>query len=367
MNKLCFILPSMDAGGVENYVLRYLRQYPIDGVTLLIRSKNRGDLQYDYEKTNVRINTQTIGHLNIWEWFKVYRFFLECKFTTVCDFGGNFAGPIMFLAKLAGVKHRITFYRRSSNAFSESAIKLMYNTWVNRLVYRYSTRILSNSQHAFDFFFPYAPKDEQRFRVIPNGVDLSVYQKECEQADTRSELNVPADRFIVGHVGRLDWSKNHETIFKVARKFKDTNSMAIFVFAGKGTDTKAFKDKLKAYGIEDVCIGLGLLDNLPVFYKTMDLFYFPSVTEGQPNALIEAMVAGTPTLTSNIPSIKEMMPPEMQKLLINPLDDQKAFTQIQQCMDDHSYLNKFKVDVAYYDTFDSSRNFGMFREELFRE
>ena len=67
-------------------------------------------------------------------------------------------------------------------------------------------------------------------------------------------------------------------------------------------------------------ICLGLSKQLPLVYRSLDFFYFPSVTEGQPNALIEAMLSGLPILASDIKPIKEALPPEMDSRLMAPLE-----------------------------------------------
>ncbi len=364
MGTICIILPGLHAGGVENYVLRFL-QYVREGdsVTVFVRSRHKGDLYELYRRTDASIHFQPIGHLNPFDWYKTYKFFVQQRFDAVCDVGGNFAGPTMLLAHLAGVPNRIAFFRRSSNAFKETTLRLAYNRWVNQLVKAHSTRILSNSQHALDFFFPKI-KDDHRFGIIPNGVDYSAYQLDIDKPAARSTFELPTDRFIVGHIGRYDWSKNHETIFKVARMLKTSNCMVNFVFAGKGTDSEAFQERLKSHGIQDICVGLGLQDNLPMLYKAMDLFYFPSITEGQPNALIEAMMAGLPVLTSNIPPIQEMMPSEMKGLLLDPMNAGNASAEIVRCIEDPAYAEKFVVSADFLEQFDAERNFKRFREEL---
>src|SRR5690606_15090444 len=69
-----------------------------------------------------------------------------------------------------------------------------------------------------------------------------------------------------------------------------------------------------------------LLENrkdIPKVLNAFDLYYFPSITEGQPNALIEAWIKGIPFLASNIKPIKDIVPEELYSYLSNPLDAEK--------------------------------------------
>jgi len=132
----------------------------------------------------------------------------------------------------------------------------------------------------------------------------------------RTMLGLTSKGIIVGHVGRYDPAKNHETIFRVAAEVVKREPSVKFVFCGKGTDSAAFRRRLDFHGIENQCIALGLQPNMPRVYRCFDVFYFPSVTEGQPNALIEAQLSKVPFIASNIPGIRDVVPPTLRSELI---------------------------------------------------
>jgi glycosyltransferase involved in cell wall biosynthesis len=174
----------------------------------------------------------------------------------------------MLISRYAGVCNRISFYRRSSDAFEQKWYRQKYNKFVNSLVYKNSTKIFSNSEHAIDFFFPYRNPGDNRFKVIPNGIDPTTFNLRENKSEARRYFNLPPDRFIIGHVGRYDPAKNHETIFKVAKRLKSEEPNIIFLFAGRATDRGDFLDRVHFYGIEDICFCLGLQTKIPFLYKT---------------------------------------------------------------------------------------------------
>jgi len=365
MEKICLVLPGLQAGGIENYVLRYLIHLKdIHHIVILSRSSLNGDLLNEYQKTGVKLKHLPFDYINIFNWIDIYNYFKEENFYTVCDFGGNFAGITLLVAKLAGVNKRIVFYRRSSDAFKPTLPNKLYNYFVHRLVLRYATRILSNSAYALQFFFGPTSSSDPRFQVINNGVDKSSFTGTIDKSTARALFKLPNDTFIVGHVGRYDSSKNHETIFKVAATLYKKQIDVVFVFAGKGTDSTYFKAKLREYGIEQVCIGLGLVSSVPILYKSMDLFYFPSVTEGQPNALIEAMLSGVPILTSDIPPIKEMLEDTNSHLMINALSVSEAVTTIESVFNNPEKLRGMIVSPIDLEKYDATTNFNLFSNEL---
>lgn len=218
-----------------------------------------------------------------------------------CDFTGNFSGLILYCAKLSKIDKRIVFYRGSSNRFKETALRLFYNRIVRKLAYKYATSILSNSQSAFDFFYKKKMQDS-RFQVIYNGVNPSLIIH--INKNLRKEFAIPDNSFVVGHTGRFNNAKNHSIIIQVAEKLINKYPDIYFILCGTGVEV-GLKAKVKNLNLDK---NVKLFDNrrdIPMFLNTMDVYFFPSITEGQPNSLIEAMIMGLPFVASNISSIQE--------------------------------------------------------------
>ena len=263
-----------------------------------------------------------LGYFNPLNWIKYLRFFKLNRFDVVCDFNANFAGIPLLLARLAGVKRRFVFYRQGRDHFTQSFIKGVYNKLLNRLVYKYATQILSNSKASLAFFFFYRQSTDNRFKVIYNGVDKNWLVDDIDKEKLRAELGIPNDAFIIGHSGRLDKAKNHSTILAVAAEIIAVNKNIYFLICGKGTEE--LKDQVVKMKIQDKVILLGYRNDVNHLLKIMDAFYFPSVTEGQPNALIEAILAGLPFVASNIDAISEIIPDELKSNLVHPMDIESA-------------------------------------------
>ena len=197
-----------------------------------------------------------------------------------------------------------------------------------------------------------------RFAVIYNGINKDFFDTVFSSDEIRKDLKIPKDTFLVGHVGRVDTAKNHPTILKVARIVCKENSKIHFILAGNGTDNLVvgdFKDRIHL---------LGYRNDIRKLLAAMDLFYFPSLTEGQSNALIEAMVKGLAIISSNIEPIKETMPEKMIDELVAPLDAQKAAEKILRAAEDKSYRDSLKCKEWAIEHFDADKLFGQFKKEL---
>ena len=96
----------------------------------------------------------------------------------------------------------------------------------------------------------------------------------------------------------------------------------------------------------------------------MDLFYFPSVTEGQPNALIEAMLTGLPVITSNIEPIKETMPEYAHSTLLEPLNISAAVDLILLLIKDKNKRKEFIHKDWAENEYDIEKNFKLFSDVI---
>lgn len=316
-NNSAFFLTGLDSGGIENYLLRFLlyKAENFNEIIIFCKGGKAGQLELNYLSIpNVTIHIKKIGFFNPQDYLYIYQFLKKHKINSVCDFTGNFAGLVLFSAKLAGVNKRISFYRGSTNHFHESVLKLLYDKLVKKINYRFATNILSNSQAAFDFFYTKKEQDE-RFRVIYNGIDATKFN--LDNVNLRNEFNIPENAFIIGHTGRFNVAKNHDVIIKVAKILIDKYSDIYFILCGNGVGN-GLKNKIKEIGIEEKIRLFNNREDIPIFLNTMDAYFFPSITEGQPNALIEAMITGLPFVASNITPIKETV--GCHKYLFNPFD-----------------------------------------------
>src|SRR5690606_7163808 len=87
--------------------------------------------------------------------------------------------------------------------------------------------------------------DDGRYKVVPNGLDLNVYAAEVDKKSLKKELGIPENSFIIGHTGRLNVAKNHQSMVKVAEEIVEKHEGIYFLFCGKDTEKLALQTKSK--------------------------------------------------------------------------------------------------------------------------
>ena len=143
---------------------------------------------------------------------------------------------------------------------------------------------------------------KERIKIFHNAIDVMNYKYDEEiRSEYRKKYHLE-NKFVIGHVGRFEYPKNHEFLIDVFYEICKENENAVLVFIGKGTLESIIKEKIKNLGREERVIFLGVRNDVNAWMQAMDLFCFPSLFEGLPLVLIEAQAAGLHCLAGeNIP------------------------------------------------------------------
>ncbi|MDB4970789.1 MAG: glycosyltransferase [Myxococcales bacterium] len=143
-----------------------------------------------------------------------------------------------------------------------------------------------------------------RIEVISNSVDLAKFDSAAvgERTAARAAFGIPAGEVAIMMVARLVPPKGHADAIVAAAALRDELPLRLYI-AGTGPDEQALKQLAGAKGAPVTFLGACL--DVPKLLRAADLFLFPSIVEGMPLALIEAMAMGVACLVSDIPENRE--------------------------------------------------------------
>ena len=137
---------------------------------------------------------------------------------------------------------------------------------------------------------------------IPNAIDAEKFAFNEEiRGNLRKELGIE-DKFVVGHVGRFHYAKNHEyliDIFQSLSEKKINGQKTVLLLIGEGDAMQAIKDKVKERKLDDKVLFLGNHADIWNYYQVFDYFVFPSRFEGLPGTVVEAQASGLRTVMSD--------------------------------------------------------------------
>ena len=159
------------------------------------------------------------------------------------------------------------------------------------------------------------PRD--RLRLVRGGMEPSRLRD--VPAIDRSEFGVDDSIPVVLWVGRLDPVKGLETLIEAFRPVAGETG-AHLLLAGTGPQRGELTKLITRVGLKNRVQLLGARRDVPALLETADVFVFPSRTEGLPNALLEAMAAGCPIITTDVPGCRDLIQNEKTGLVVTYKD-----------------------------------------------
>jgi glycosyltransferase involved in cell wall biosynthesis len=158
------------------------------------------------------------------------------------------------------------------------------------------------------------------FVTVHSGIDPISYDRPIDKNAQRSNLNLNENTRLVGAVGRLGQQKAPLDFVQMAAFVHAKNPQIHFVWAGSGPLEDQARKLSKELGIAEVCHFIGECKDVPSLLGIMDCFVLPSLWEGFPIVLLEAMATGIPIVATDIPGNDESVTSGKNGWLVPPGD-----------------------------------------------
>ena len=185
--------------------------------------------------------------------------------------------------------------------------KRFYHILFDRLFAGMTDRIIVCSKSVLDFTAKQEGINEQKFYLIYNAVDQERFDIKEDREDLRAGYNLSGDDFVIGTAGSLIPKKGHAFLIEAVAKITSQIPHIRLLVIGGGPLRTGLEKMAALYGISDNVKFLGSRMDMAGLMKAMDVFVLPSLQEGFPRALIEAMYTGLPVIASNISGIPEVV------------------------------------------------------------
>ncbi|ACL16201.1 glycosyl transferase group 1 [Methanosphaerula palustris E1-9c] len=157
--------------------------------------------------------------------------------------------------------------------------------------------------------------------VIPNGFRSDIFYPR-DAVSCRTLLNLPHDRKIVLTVGYFDPIKGHTYLIEAAREIISKRKDVLFVIVGLGKLQTTLEDQIRSLGLEDHFLFAGGKPHseIPLWMNASDIFVLPSLNEGNPTVMFEALGCGLPFVGTRVGGVPEIITSETCGLLVEPAD-----------------------------------------------
>ena len=168
----------------------------------------------------------------------------------------------------------------------------------------------------------------------------------------RKELGLSEDAFVLLSVGELNKNKNHEIVIKALARLN--NSKIYYVICGAGPLHNHLNELSNKLGVGNQVKLLGFRSDIAEIYKAADLFVFPSLREGLPVSLMEAMASGLSVVCSNIRENRDLVKDGVGGYFVKPKDVDKFAQYIKDlfvCTENSKSMTEYNIEaVKFFDS-----------------
>ena len=311
MIRVLHVFGKLELGGAESRIMDIYRHIDRSKVQFdfVVHTPDRGYFEDEIIKMGGRVfRVPRFRLFNIISYKKAFREFFEDygnEFTVVHGHMTSTASIYLPIAKKAGVRTTVAHAR---SAGVDPGIKGFLTRLLRRNLWKKADYLFTCSKKAGISVFGQKAVDKGLVRFVPNAIRVGLFAFNSKyRDDIRKEYGIN-DRFVVGHVGRLHYSKNHEYLIDIFAelirmyddaKEADKGLRPALLLVGDGPIRADIEERISSLGITDDVILAGNQKDIYRFYDAMDCFVYPSRYEGLPGTVVEAQSSGLRCIISD--------------------------------------------------------------------
>lgn len=251
-------------------------------------------------------------------------------------------GPGVFIAaKLAKVPYVVMCHGSDINVFATKNIIFRMTT---KYILRKSMKIISVSNILKQNIIQHFHIEADKIQVVSCGVDTNVF-KPMEKHKARTALNVQLDCRLFIFVGDLINTKGVDTLLDAILKIKD--DALYLAYIGDGPLRGKLHDRAQKSELRNNIIFTGPIshEQVALWQNAADTLILPSLNEGMPLAIMEALSCGTPVIASKVGGIPEIVN-DKNGILIDPNNTEELVSAIRKLCDNPEYLKELTAGAS---------------------
>jgi glycosyltransferase involved in cell wall biosynthesis len=291
-NKVCLVHYTSEPGGIELLMPDIINSLQGMLFSVFVIRPSGTDKYNVYNGMTVSINRGSVNNM-----VAALRLFRYAAKNRDAIFHGFNTGPLFLLViRLARIKKVVYSIRGTvyyNSTFQKAVRKVLW-----RIALAPDYRIIANSEYSrkvfLEFLAPWKPKVSVLYNPV-NSSRLSFASKKSHEGT-----------FNIIYVGRLVYGKNMDLWLKTAESIHRVKAGVRFYIYGDGPLKDTLVRQSVEKGMQDYLFFMGFITDIATAYRQADLMLFLSGHESFGNAPVESILCGTPVITCDIPSMKEI-------------------------------------------------------------
>ena len=315
--RILYVITDLEIGGVPLHLYRLARHMSDEGFDVHVTCLSPpGPVTRMLAKTGIATSACHAG--GAWDWRAVDR--LD---GIVADLMPDIVHSFLFHANVACRFVALLGALAADTLICELQTVEVERPWhltVERLTHRWCRYVVANSPSVVDHLARRARIAPDKLALVPGGIAPAPIRDSAPAK--RASLGVNQSDPVLLWTGRLDPVKRLDDLISAAAIVNRSIPIQLLL-AGEGPDRPRLERRVGRSGIADRVHLLGRRTDVPRLLKMADVFVFPSLTEGMPNALLEAMAAAVPIVATDAPGNRDLITHNENGLLVPTGDCEK--------------------------------------------
>lgn len=292
------VFASLDRGGAETAIMAYYRLIDRERIQFdfAVHTSRRGAYEDEAEALGGHVyRLPRLRGLNLVAYRRAWRKLLDSHPDISVVHGHFFTISSLYLpiASRVGVR-TIGHSHNDVPGFKGLLIRLL-----NRSLPRKVDLMAACSTDAARFFYGTKLVRQGDVIVINNAIDVDKFRFDSAvRTAMRRDLRIEG-KFVLGHVGRFEYSKNHFFLLEIFAEVHRRDSDSVLLLVGDGSRRTALEERVAELDLVGNVIFTGVRADVEHLLQAMDVFVFPSLYEGLGIVAVEAQASGLPTIVSD--------------------------------------------------------------------
>ena len=202
-----------------------------------------------------------------------------------------------------------------AHGYTSENLRMAFYNRLDRWLMRRADRVVAVSD-AMSRLLCDAGVSKGRIRVICNAIDPNDHRLDADGTEFRRIYGIGSGDLLVGVIGRLSPEKGHALFVRAFQEVSRVVPNAKAVFVGEGQELAALRTAVNEAGLDDRVRFAGFHADMSPVYAALDLVIIPSLSEGLPNVLLEAMLHRRAVVATAVGGIREVMRGKLSKWLV---------------------------------------------------
>jgi len=333
--KILHITHDLNIGGLQNLILNICKYSDSKYIFEVLCLRDLGALVSEFEKIKVKVfllkQEDKIDYLSF---FKVANFLKKNKYDIIHTHNTHPLIDGMLGKLISNTKSRV-IHTDHGRIFPDKKRYMLAEHLLSKFIHKF----IAVSEDAFFKLKYYEKILPEKLQIIENGVDGRKFDVTIDVNRKKDEIGINSGVHVIGVISRLEKVKGIDYLIEAMPDILCKFPKLQLLIVGDGSEGSKLMSLCQKLNLQDSVLFLGPRLDIPELFQILDVFLLPSLSEGMPLGLIEAMAARRPIVASNVGGIPSVVIDSVSAVLVPPKNSKQIFDAVIKILSNQKFKN----------------------------